>query len=152
MAAEVGDEDCHNHPWCWWSPYPCSYDSSLVLSQMPCGSHCGWTEYGIWEVPSHRKHRALLVASCCAHASLAQNHLSFPAISSLSLPTWVSLCSSQLCLCTCSKYLPRGAQILLPSVPAHSWGDCTQESLSTIFLWKPPVWSMCSFFYFNICY
>lgn len=62
----------------------------------------------------------LLVASCCAHTVPSRTALSL-AISSLTHFIWVSLGSSQLCLCIRSKYLPGGAHILLPSIPAHSW-------------------------------
>lgn len=105
---------------------------------MPLGSHCGWTGDGVREVTLwlrclHRKHGAILVASCGVHASLVQNHLSFPATSSLSFLTWISLGSSQLCLCTRSKYLPSAAQIFLPFISAHSWDHRTRELISTTF-------------------
>lgn len=41
-------------------------------------------------------------------------------------------------LCTCSKYLPSRAQILLSSLPAHSWDDPTRELISTAFLTASP--------------
>ena len=41
-------------------------------------------------------------------------------------------------LCTCSKYLPSRAPILLSSLPAHSWDDPTRELISTAFLTASP--------------
>lgn len=89
------------------------------------------TQTAAWPRCSHLTHSTFLVASYCAHSNLVQNQPSFPTISSLSHPTWISPISSQLCLCPRSKHLPSGAQTFLPFIPAHSWDDGTRELIST---------------------
>lgn len=152
MAADVGDEDGHNHPWCWWSPYPCSYDSSLVLNQMPLGSHGGWIGDGAWEVPSHLKHRALLVASCCATPvsprttppSLPSAHSATPLGSLSILHSYACVHVLNICLGEPKSSCPRS--LLTPGMIAPG-------SHLAPYFYGSPLFGACAvffFFFFNI--
>lgn len=115
-----------------------------------------WDRDAVWEVTLWPRCRllklgAVLVGSRCAHSFLVQDNPSSPDISLLSHPRLIALHSSQLCLCTHSKYVPSGARILV-FLPAHSWDGPTRELISTVFLTAASSLEVCGFIWCSCCH
>ena len=126
MVTDFGDDGCHHQTHCGANSM--SLQVRLLLVSGPSVHWISlWLERGqrvgrdTLALRSSLGAWCLLGASCCAHTVLSRTTALSLAIHSLSHLIWISPSSSQLCWCVCSKYLPSRAQILLPSIPAHSW-------------------------------